>query len=508
MRHLLLFTFFIVTSLNSFSQISQPKRFELEIDNLNDDINVMSAEENGLYLFRELDKKTFSKEASWEIIRLDTNLVEVSKASLLIDNKYSLRGYAYNNGRFVLLFQEGEFYAKDLLLVTFNAINDTYATYIYENLVPINLSEFELKDDAVIFGGDVNGRAVAMLYNFTEQKGTVLPGFYSDRSQLLQIATDLNPGLFKIVTSERRLDKTYGINVKIYTTQGKFLGDQEFDGEGDISLIEGSLVGMNSRKDILAGTYSYKSKIESSRGIFLSSLNQEGIDLQYYNYGDLENFFNYMREKKKKRIKERIKRKKIKGKRLKFRYRLFVHDIIETGGQYLLIGEAYYPTYTDASSSQVNFARMNYGRYGISYPSTRIFDGYKYTHAIIIGFNEQGKLLWDNSFEINDLKSFDLREHVHTVVKNDRMIMVYLYDQELSAKVINEEEIIQQKFVEPLKLKYENDEVRDYNENVEKLEKWYGDCFFAFGISKVKNLKDSNIDLNRKVFFINKIVVE
>ncbi len=41
---------------------------------------------------------------------------------------------------------------------------------------------------------------------------------------------------------------------------------------------------------------------------------QGGYAIKYYNYGDLERFFNYMKARREKRVKERIERRKIRGK--------------------------------------------------------------------------------------------------------------------------------------------------------------------------------------------------
>jgi hypothetical protein len=210
-----------------------------------------------------------------------------------------------------------------------------------------------------------------------------------------------------------------------------------------------------------------------------------------------------MREKRKERVISRIKRKKIKGKNLKFRYRLEVHDIIRQEDQNILIGEAYYPTYTSSTSSGFGYSD-SFSNRGMS----QVFDGYKYTHAIIIGFDNSGNLLWDNSFEINDLKSFNLEEHIHVAFLPKKIVMLYLYDQQLKIKIIQEREILEGKFTETLKLKYDDDKVQVSNDDLAGLENWYGNVFFAFGTNKLKNLKDQDIDLNRKVFFINKIVVE
>jgi len=488
-------------------QISQPLRYEIEIDNFNDDYYIVSAKEDGLFIFKELDKETKKNEYVWEIIRLDTSLQEVNRREVIIDDKFSFKGYSYDNGQFVMLFQEGYEFAKDLLFLTFSINSDTFQSYVYENLVPIKLTEFEVKNDAVVFGGNVNMRTVVMMYNFNAKKGVVLPGFYNDRSSLLQIVTKTEDPWVRIITSDRLQNKRYGITVRAFDTMGKARFTKSLEAKDDFSLTDGRVVNSSEGGNLLAGTYSIKRRTETSRGIYVADFEREDKDqIRYYNYANLENFFNYMRERRKNRIMKRIARKKIKGRKLRFSYRLFVQDIVKQGNQNILIGEAYYPTYSN-SSRGLGYSSYSYDPF-MSNRTSQVFDGYKYTHAVIMAFDNDGKLIWDNSFEINDLKSFQLEEHVHLAFLDKQIVMLYLYDQELKIKVIKGSKIIEGKFTESLKLMYESDEMKSNNEELEGLKQWYGNNFYAYGVNKVKNLRDENIKLNRKVFFINKIVVE
>jgi len=499
---------FILSSFFAIGQVSQPTRYEIEIDDLNDDYYIVSAKEKGLFLFKELEENETKNENVWEIIRLDTNLIEINRQEVLIDKKFSFKGYSYDKDRFVMLFQEGLEYAKDLLFVTFSAKYDNeFKSYLYNNVVPIRLTEFEIKNDAVIFGGNVNMRTVVMLYNFTAEKGIVLPGFYSDRSTLLQLVTSTNDDFIRVITSDRLMNKRYGITIRAFNTFGEPEFTRTLEAKDNLSLTDGRIVNSSEGGNLLAGTYSIKRRTETSRGIFIADLEREQEkQIRYYNYGNLDNFFNYMKEKRKNRVLKRIARKKIKGKKLKFSYRLYVQDIVKQKDQNILIGEAYFPTYSNRS--------YGYGYTAYSYDpflnrgSTQVFDGYKYTHAVIIAFDDDGNLIWDNSFEINDLKSFQLEEHVHLAFLDNEIVMLYLYNQELKIKVIKGSEIVEGKFTESLKLMYENDEMKSNDEELEGLKQWYGNNFYAFGVNKVKNLRDQNIKLNRKVFFINKIVVE
>ncbi|HET8859035.1 hypothetical protein [Marivirga sp.] len=494
-----------VISFQVFGQISQPLRYEAEINDFNQEYFIVSAKEDGLFLFRQLNDRPSFKEFAWEIIRLDTSFNEISRKEVIIENTFTFKGYSYSNGRFVMLFQEGDVYARDLLFLTFTLEEDGFKSYLYENLVPIRLTEFEMKNDAVIFGGDVNMRTVVMIYNFTAEKGVVLPGFYNERSNLLQIVTDTDDDLVRIITSDRFLNKRFGVTIRAYSTMGEQIFTEELAAKNDFSLTDGRIVNSSDGGNLLAGTYSVRRRTETSRGIYVADLEKSLEEqIQYYNYAELDNFFNYMKERRKNRIKKRIARKKVKGRKLRFSYRLFVQDIIKQNNQNILIGEAYYPTYSNSSSG---FSFYNYDPF-MSRNTDQVFDGYKYTHAVIVAFDDNGNLLWDNSFEIKDLKSFQLEEHVQLAFLDQQIVMLYLFDQKLQIKIIEGDEIVEGKYSEELKLMYENDEMRGNDENLEGLEKWYGNNFYAFGVNKVKNLRDEDIKLNRKVFFINKIVVE
>ena len=133
------------------------------------------------------------------------------------------------------------------------------------------------------------------------------------------------------------------------------------------------------------------------------------------------------------------------------------------------------------------------------------FEGYKYTHAVLIGFDGNGKLQYDNSFEINDVLSYQLDQLVSVGVEKDKVILLYTYENVIRSKIIQRSEVIEGKAFNDIKLKFEDDIVRNNDSDIGGLKKWYGNYFFAYGVQKIKNLKDRNVDLNREVFFINKI---
>ena len=118
-----------------------------------------------------------------------------------------------------------------------------------------------------------------------------------------------------------------------------------------------------------------------------------------------------------------------------------------------------------------------------------------------MGFDQSGKLLWDNSFEINDVKTFTLEQFVKLEVQDDRITLLYLFDNELRTKIIQDDQVLEGKTVEHIKTTFDSDVVRDEQTSMNRLEYWYKDNFYAYGIQEIANAERGK----RRVFFINKI---
>ncbi len=117
-----------------------------------------------------------------------------------------------------------------------------------------------------------------------------------------------------------------------------------------------------------------------------------------------------------------------------------------------------------------------------------------------MGFDQNGKLLWDNSFEINDVRTFTLEQFVKLEVQKDRIALLYLFENELRSKIIQDDQVLEGKTFEPIRTK--TDEIVKKEETaLSKLDYWYQDFFYAYGIQEITNPGTGK----RRVFFINKI---
>ncbi len=496
-----------------FAQVYQPSRFEITLKSNDNYFDVLSAEQNGIIIFRETRER--SREGNqWEIIKLDSNLVESWKNYPYFKFEYKYTGYAYADGKFYLLFKDGKSGNKNLQLFVFDLKGENWHQYTIENLFVIDLTHFEVTSNAAILGGYYNLKPVVIHYDLFEQKSKILPSVYNNRTELVQIKIN-DDDTYSILVNERTKDKRLTLGIKSYSPNGEIIINSSLEPEGDKNIIFGHSATTSSQIQLLAGTYSNR-RSNYSRGLFIARIKENGEqNINYYNYADLKNFFSYMKAKRENRVKERINRKKIKGKKLKFNYRLLVHEIIQLDEYYIMLGEAFYPKYSNMSSrtgsvyngefqSRSPFYQRNpYNHYG-----NMSLEGYRYTHAVVIGFDNNGKLLWDNSFEINDVLSQSLDQYVNVSIEEDKIVLLYLHENTIRSKIIRGAEVIEGKSFDNIKLNFQDDVVNNKTAELNGLEKWYDDKFFAYGVQRIKNLRDTGVKLNRKVFFINKLVYQ
>lgn len=495
-----LIVFICFVSIDSMAQLEQPGRIEIPMENEDENFSVVSAGERGIVIYREVRNKETRMERKYQVILIDTALNKQWEDHYFIHLRYIIRGFEYCGDYFYLLFQRNtESLKADLFVLRINLETQLSETFLIERDYAMELTEFEVLRNTLIFGGYINNLPTIVCYEFGNSAPKVLPGIFNERTQIQHLEIDEELGILNVLVSFRIKDGRRSLSLKSFTEQGDLIKNVNLQPSDERSLLYGRTVKLDRNVELVVGTYTRK-RSDMSRGIYLARISEDGQQIiNYYNYADLKNFFSYMKARRQKRIEERIKRRKIKGKKNKFNYRLLVHEVVERDGRYIMVGEAFYPKY----SSSPFYGAYGYSYYGNNYGMA--FEGYKYTHAVVFGFDRRGRLIWDNSFEINDVVSYTLDQYVHISQSEEEMALVYMYENEIRTKIIEGNDVVEGKTFNDLKLSFEDDIVDNTESEYGGLEKWYGGNLFAYGIHEIKNMKDEGVKLNREVFFINKI---
>ncbi|QHT67447.1 hypothetical protein GXP67_12805 [Rhodocytophaga rosea] len=480
-------------SLSSYAQLDQVLRLEIapeKPDGDNELFNVISMKEKGLLVSTQTIYPELGNHL-WRIARYDTMLNKVWEKQYAIKSLFiPTKVYKNDDFLYVLLTQKE---SLKIAIFRLDFSNGEYEMIEGSTLAYIDVTHFKVLSNTAYIGGLVRYRPVVVAFNFFDKRSRVLPALYEPNSELDNLEIDNYENVVDVVTYNINRRKS-NLIIRSFDYGGRMLKNITVESQKEKSLQTGKISSLNENEQFLIGNYSIRNS-PYAQGMYMAKFNGDDQEfIKYFKFNDFENFFNFMKPRRKARVKNRIVKKREKGKEYQLRYRVLLHDIIEKDNQYILIGEAYFPQYRSSS--------IYGGMYSRSY-NDRIFDGYKYTHAVVSGFDKQGNLLWDNCFEIQDYTSYDLEEIVKVAVDDEKIILVYPQDETLNTKLIKGNEVIKGKENYPIKTNYEGDKILD-SEDV-NVSEWYGKYFITWGQQEISNNKDAGVRNNRKVFYLNKI---
>jgi len=488
----------------SQAQIEQQKRLEVPIFFEQEGYSLLPLDSSGVVLYRLF---TNGEQQQTELTCLDTTFQQTWRGFLTLPQGFSFIKTTASNGR-IYVFCRTTQKQIGYMVYSVDAKDGSYLSIPINETAPFHVTDFTVTRDAFLISGYFNFRPVILWHSLRTNQSKLLSGFLNQQGELVQIKTYAN-GEVDVIVSGRNFFRRKSIWIQHYNSDGELLKTAAIEPDESKHLIFGRAARIHNDNEVIAGVYGRS--FEYARGIFVTDVNTYGEYVtHYYNFADLKNFFHYMKVNRERRIKERIERRKIKGKKNKFNYRFLVHEVVPYNGQYIMLGEAFYVQY----SSQLSFYQtVSYANnfspwsYGISnnlnktYSNSSFFNGFHYTHAVVIGFDENANLKWDNSFEINGINSSQLEQFVKVYPTQNHLVLLYLYENIIRTKIIEGSQVIEgthQNAIQAL----EGETVVNNSTSTSKLDYWYGNHFLVYGIQSVQHN-----GIQRKVFFINKISV-
>jgi hypothetical protein len=305
-------------------QVLQTNRYEIPAIKDEKAFEVIPAQENGLFLYRRLSS---SSSDHIEIVKLDTAFQEMWRGYLPVDKKFLLMGKRADHGKLFFLLRYQDYSKNNFQLFSIEQSNGTFLKYDIRNFIPFTPTEFQVTEKAAIMGGYYNQVPVVVYYSFLTEKTKVLPGLLNESGELTQVKM-YPDGTFDVLISAKNFRGQQTIWIKNYDDEGNIQSNYALEPEGSKHLIFARSMKTTNNMQLVAGVFGGRNSLYS-RGLFLASIDPSGMQqLRYYNYGDLENFFKYMKARREQRVKQRIERRKIKGKKTRFNYRFLVHEIV------------------------------------------------------------------------------------------------------------------------------------------------------------------------------------
>ena len=467
---------------------AQSNRLEFKVSsNINEFYDLTPLGELGI-LVTQRQEEYYANE-KWSFSRYDTLLKNTWNTDFKLDYDLKpLRSY-HNNDFLFWLFEESD--TEKIRILRVDLLNGDTEVFKGNLLTKADISHFKVLGNTAFIGGYFHSRPVVFTFSFFDKSVKALPYLYDENTEISNIEVDSRRNLLHVLLYSLRRNKCH-FSIKTYTYEGKLVKSATVNPENGNGLISGKILPLDEEYSLLVGNYA-QGCTQYSQGLYFSRLQDTDLDkLQWVDFSKLENFFNYLKPKRKQRVVDKITKQKEEGKEPKFRYRLHVHDIIQTADEFVLVAEVYYPVYRSANS------------YGAMRGINREYDGYRYTHAIVCGFDKTGNLLWDNCFAIQNVESPELLDMVQVTQQGDMLVLGYPHEGKINTEVIQKSKVVSQPQDFEIKTTEEGEKVLDNGRGL--LTAWYGRYFLAFGFQRISGEKNSGPA--REVFYVNKFAYD
>ena len=295
--------------------------------------------------------------------------------------------------------------------------------------------------------------------------------------------------------------------VSVIDSTGKIMGEtmvSSLDREHDLKSIK--FLSISSGEIIISGTYgsssgqksSAKDRIpEESTGVYFTSVKDfKQQSILFYNFLELKSADLLMGENEMESLKKKAIRKKRNLNEFSLDLTVLLHPLSLHNEEIILMIESFFPQYHTENFTDFDF-------YGRPFTNTyTIFDGYRFKNAIITCFDKTGKLLWDNTMEIRNLLSDDLRPKVNIFPSGNNFVMAYLSEGKVVSKIIHNSDVVEKIDFSDVESGFPNDKI--LKETKSRMIFWYDDFFICYGYQEIKNV---SLDNNNKrwVFYFNKV---
>ena len=433
MKNLVLILILTLFNLNSFSQTAY---FDIETRQNKAKYETLNLGKKGFIFARNCDQKT-SKYHS-EIIKstlLDSNLNVVWNAQFTIPNNYQFEGYAIDSNNCNWVFA----YKKNLFVVIQSIKN---GTSIYKstllNKTP-DFTDIALIDQNLYLSGShtpSNGSRVlsalffplafipgifpqnkGFIYNLSLESKNSLQKFViksNGFSDFIDLEPDHENKIIYAISKETR-GKNKGISLitikKNYQLQTNISKINK-----TIKLIDAKIVhNKNEENQFIVGLHTNSNQINQS-GLFWNKI-ENGISLKQIllPFSEMNNFYNYLESDQKYRIEERKQR----GKNTKYQGDFRISSLLnDSNGNSIATVEFFEPQFhNEARTIYVN-----------GLPTTsfiQVFDGNKYSHAMIFIIDQNGQLIQSNCIPIQNLITKNINKKIITNFNKSQIIIAY-----------------------------------------------------------------------------------
>ncbi|MBU6120791.1 hypothetical protein [Hymenobacter siberiensis] len=493
----------------------QPARTELLLERHESEVHVQPLAPDSTVVVLIGRDRPLSNKTKFSFQQYDRDLHLRQELPLEVDEEFDFVRMCAEGTTVYALFTSHST-AGRLLVAAFNGPVSQTRTQTFDTKLSREVVELKALDGRLFATVLLNDQlhVTALLLDVATGQMQYLPSVYEPLPTQLTFVADAATRRAEYVLSQTNGRKSR-LLLKQLTDKGQLVSSEFVQAESERSLITAQLTPLqDTTARLLMGTYSLRDPTYA-QGLFATDLRlgaNTGIKppLRFYDFLHLKHFFDYLKPSRQARLRLRTERRIARAvPPLRWHYRLLLHELRpQPDGSYVLVAEVYYPHYRYNSYGSYT-GPLNSGignQYGSPYGSSRIFDGYETTHALVCGFDRAGNLLWDNTFVVENLRRSELEEAVRLQILPDgRLVLAYLDEEKLRYKLVNGAESSPNDQQVPVQLGAgPNDNGAEHATDTYQADllPWFGSRFVATGYQHVRVERGKD----RDVFFLNSVV--
>ena len=465
----------------------------------------------------ETEKTDKDKRRLWNFACLDSSLYELRSDLIPLPEKLEFLDSSHDDRFVVFLFiNENNKKASDtldFLVVAFDRQEKAYRTFWDkwpEKSVPLSVA---VADGTMLLAlNNKKGNGALYFYDLTSNACSMATPSSSSSFILFQTAAFKKEQCFVVAAKEFEDKHFVATSFLVYSPSGNLRGTYRYENISNATLgrmgfrfdenhnlvVIGTLERESNRKVNLEGVTENFDK--ESLGVVWMRFVSGTPERKIFLFKDMPAIELALTASDRLKVREeRLKLQKnqnaVKGE---IAFQFLTPRLTDFGDLTVFSAEAFMPYYHTET-------RMNYGYYGYygSYPYTyTVFDGYDFFSEILLAFDSDGNLKWQQSVKFDNELTYDLTPHASEGNCYDELVVVSPYRNRLryvsfdtdGQQLMNQQE----EKIAPI---YGGDYVED--EYFAQIAQWYGNRFLIFGSQTIQN--GSQPKQRRTVYYLQKV---
>ena len=515
MKKLHLIALLFLACVASAQQV-EPVRYEVNRWNKEQDFHFQSFDEQGGLVLYETEKTDKEKHRLWNFACVDSSLYETRSDLISLPDKLKFVDSGSDERFAAFLFMnDGNKKASDsldFLVVSFNRVEKTYQTFWNkwpEKSVPLSV---EVAGGTMMMAlNNKSGNGALYFYDLSNNQYRMVT--HSSGSYVL-FQTEAFPKEHCFVVAAKEYEDKHFVSTsfRVYSPTGNLQGSYQynnipnaalgrmvfrFDENGNLVVI-GTLERETGKKVNLEGVTENFDK--ESLGVVWMRFVGGTPDSKVYLFRDMPEIEHALTASDRVKLREEKLKlsKKQKATKGEIAFQFLTPRLTDFGDLTVFAVEAFMPYYHTET-------RMSYGYYGYygGYPYTyTVFDGYDFFSEVLLAFDQDGNLKWQQSVKFDNELTYNLFPHASEGVCYDELVVASPHHNNLRYTAFDKDaQVLMNQQSEKLAPSHGGDYVED--EYFAEMTKWYGNRFLIFGSQIIQN--SSQPQAKRSVFYLQKV---